>query len=485
MGSLSPVVLNAIGMLAEHIRAPRTDLPAREWLKQHYNFTPHKGQVPVFEAIEGGNVNEMDVFSAKRSGKTYAVRHIALYETEGLSRRGWVLAPTWKLVDRIFMPMFHQIENSDVPIIEADRANRRIVTATGGVLEGLTWGSDFQIEGEGIHFCICDETQQMTPEVYDRIRARLVGDYLWVRIGSPAEEGQAFYEEHALELSEVLPTHRMFRWPAWFNPDPDIQETLRIARARLATLRKELGKDSPLYKRERAWYMRVYGGKSAKASDLAVPSFDPELQVRRCPYDDTLPVYLFIDPGYWPAHYAVGAYQPHPKGEALGLEPEPELDELWQIDEHYVQQTVTTDVIRELKGRPWWKGVDKAVIDVSARQTNRQTGIREVDVWQSMASFPVQSRFVPAMESLNTLRQWCADTRLFHDPSCKHTIKEYSLWKMRHTDGKEIPGEQWNDALQALSYGLVATYGYRDAPAKPIVWRRQVNVHNRRWAWRR
>jgi hypothetical protein len=385
----------------------------------------------------------------------------------------------------VFQPIFGLIRDSDVPIVEANEAERRIITATGGVLEGLTWGNPRQIEGEGIHFCICDESQQMTPDVYDRIKARLVGNYLWVRIGSPAEEGRSFYEEHALELSGAVPNHRVFRWPAWVNPDRDIQQMLRIERNRLATLRRELGKDASAYKQELGWYKRVYGGKSAKASDLAVASFDESVQVRPCPYDETLPVFLFIDPGYFPAHYAAVVCQPHAKGEALGVEPDPEVFELWQIDELYVQQVVTSDVIRELKGRPWWRNVERAVIDVSARQMNRQTGVREVDVWTSMVNFPVQSRFVAAMDSLNTLREWCASARLFHDPSCKHTIKEYGLWKMRRTDGQEIPGQAWNDALQALSYGLVALYGYRDTPAQPIEWRRQVNVANRRWAWRR
>jgi hypothetical protein len=487
--SYTPLVADALGMLREYIRAPRTSLPIRKWLDQKYNWHPHRGQDRILDLVEQalgteGFLNEIDVLAGKRSGKTELVKRIALYLTLGQSKRGWVLAPTWKLVDRIFQPMFDLIAASDVPILEADRTGRRITTSTGGVLEGLTWGAEFQIEGEGIHFCICDETQQMSPAVYDMIRARMVGNYLWVRIGSPAEEGRSFYEEHAMELADVLPNHRLFRWPTWLNPDEDIQQGLHIERQRLATLRKELGKDSPLYRRELAWYKRVRGGKTGKPSDLVIGSFDADIQVRPCPFDESLPVYLFIDPGYYPAHYAVTVFQPHLMGEALGLPIQPERKELWQIDEFYEQQRVTDSIIRELKGKPWWKNVDKAVIDVSARQTNRQTGIREVDVWQSMVGFPVLSQYVPAMESINTLRQWCANSRIFHDPSCKHTLKEYQLWKMRQTGGKEIPGEVWNDALQATSYGLVNLFGYTDVPAKPIVWHRQVNVDNRRTLWR-
>ncbi len=486
--TLSPLVRDALGSLAQYIQAPRTELPVREWLAQKYNWYPHAGQEPVFVEIERalgqeGYVNEIDLVCGKRAGKTELVIRLALYLTLGLSRRGWVLAPTERLAGRIFKPLFQMIEASDVPILEANESEMRIITSTGGVLEGMTWGNPKQIEGEGIEFCICDESQQLTDDIHSRISARLVGNYLWLRIGSPAEEGCSFYEEHALELSGVLPNHRMYRWPTWLNPDAKIQQMLRIERNNLRALRQELGPDHPAYKQRLGLFLRVYGGKSARPSDLVVSSFDEAVQVRPCPFDADLPVYLFVDPGWSPAHYAVCAYQPHPKGEALGVEVHPQQDELWQIDELYVQHTVTEDVIRELKGREWWANVEKAVIDVAARQTNRQTGMREIDVWTSLTPFPVLSQYVNLNESVGALRSWCAASRIFHDPAkCPHTIKEYSLWKM--TKGsRDIPGDDWNDALQATSYGLVKLYGHIDAPTEPIVWRRAVNTVNRRWAW--
>lgn len=483
MTDLSPLVKDALGSLAQYIRAPRTELPMREWLDKEYNIRPHVGQAPVYDAIDAGGVNEIDVIAGKRSGKTHLARNAALYQTIGLSRRGWVLAPSWKLVDRIYMPIFSQIASSSVPIIQADRTARIIATSTGGVLEGLTWGSDFQIEGEGIHFCITDEAQQMPEAVYDLIRARLVGNYLWIRIGSPADDGRSFYEERAMELASALSSHRIFRWPTWVNPDRDVQAVLHIERQRLVDLRRELGKENPVYKKELAWFMRIRGGRTAKASDLVIGSFDKDIQVRPCPFDENLPVYLFVDPGWSPAHYAVCAYQPHPKGEALEVAIEPGQDELWQIDELYVQQTVTEEVIRTLKGRAWWSNVEKAVIDVTARQTNRQTGRREIDVWVSMVGFPILSQYVNINESVGALRSWCAASRIFHDPSCKHTIREYSLWKMMRGN-RDIPGDAWNDALQATSYGLVKLYGHADRPTKPIIWQRHVNTEGRRWIWR-
>ncbi len=308
--TLSPLVRDALGSLAQYIQAPRTELPIREWLAQKYNWYPHRGQEPIFIEIERalqeeGYLNEVDIIGGKRSGKTASVNRLALYLTLGKSLRGWALAPTERLVGRIFKPLFQLIQASDVPIVEANESEMRIVTSTGGVLEGMTWGNPRQIEGEGIHFCICDETQQMTEDVYERIKARLVGNYLWIRIGSPAEEGRSFYEEHALELAGAIPNHRVFRFPTWYNPDGDIQQMLRIERQRLAALRKELGKDSAAYQKERAWFMRVYGGRSARPSDLVVSSFDAAVQVRPCPFDKDLPVYLFVDPGWSPAHYAV------------------------------------------------------------------------------------------------------------------------------------------------------------------------------------
>lgn len=56
------------------------------------------------------------------------------------------------------------------------------------------------------------------------------------------------------------------------------------------------------------------------------------------------------------------------------------------------------------------------------------------------------------------------EPRLFHHPRCKGTIAEYSKYVRRvesvHSSATELPVDRFNDALKALSYGLVANFGY-------------------------
>jgi len=60
--------------------------------------------------------------------------------------------------------------------------------------------------------------------------------------------------------------------------------------------------------------------------------------------------------------------------------------------------------------------------------------------------------------------------RLFHDPKCKHTIEEYSLYRYREIkEGRPIrekPIDACNHSLKAIAYGLVANFGFVNAPPR-------------------
>jgi hypothetical protein len=485
---------NAVSAMMSSIKMERDHAALREWLLAHESFKPHWGQGKVITAIEEG-FNEIDVRAGKRGGKSELARRIAKWGLIACSKRVWVLGPTWDIVDRMYRPLWDEVERAaqkkQIVILDRQRQSRLMRTQSGGLLEGVSWAAPEQIEGQGVDIVITDESQYLTQNVYDRIRARLEGDWLWIRIGSPAEEGASFYEENAyLSAIAHLPRYKgPISWPTWANPDKGIRMAVKTEIENLRALKKGLGKEHPLYKQRHSRFLAVYAGQSVRPSDVALPSFDSSIHVRPCPYDPDLPVYLAIDPGFYPSYYAVAVLQPHPQGTALHAESEKGLrqEELWQIDEIYLQHTIVDDVVTECQKREWWGSVKEAVIDVASRQTNNQTGQSQLTVWQQRGHFPIRAEVVSIEDGINTHRRWLSANRLFHDSiKCPNTIREYSLYKVRvrHIgDAKDAIIDRNNHIAKALAYFLVVHYGVTDTALKAVRWTRQISSPSRRlWA---
>ena len=479
----------AVSHFLAAVEIPRTSMTMEEWFAKKRSFKPHKGQQQVIDAINTKGVHEIDVIAGKRGVKSRLVMEIALYYIAGLSKRVWVLGPTWDIVDRIFQPLWELSEKESEVIVQRDSTSRLLRTGGGGLLEGVSWRTPEQIEGRGVHVVITDESQHLTQSITEKIRARLVGDWIWLRIGSPAESGSSYYEEMA-ETSAMaqMPSHRLVRWATWENPDSEVQATIQIAREDLDYLKNAVGIVHPAYVQRKRWYDGVYGGESVPPSDLVFTSFNKDTHISPCPFDKDLPVYLAIDPGHYPGYYAVCAFQPHPWGEKLGIvnEKTKTKQELWQIDEIYVQRWLTEEVINECKKRPWYDNVIKAVIDVAARRSDIQTGQSEIGVWQQKTGFPVYADWVSLGDGINTHRRWLLGNRIFHDrEKCMNTIREYGLYKMRAKqagDSREIPFDRHNHAMKAIAYFLVSQYGTSEPSQAPVSWTRSVPRPDRRIA---
>jgi hypothetical protein len=173
------------------------------------------------------------------------------------------------------------------------------------------------------------------------------------------------------------------------------------------------------------------------------------------------PVELAIDPGYAGA-YAVLAVQ------WIG-------DTVWVIDEVYYQFRVAEDVIDECMARPWWKQVTGGVIDIAGRQHQGQES--HVEIWGKRArkkdglGLGLRSNKVKIAQGIQRhktflINPFGGQARLFHDPRCKHTIREYGLYKYREmVDGKPIaeePIDADNHAMKALAYWLYDKFGATD-----------------------
>jgi len=169
---------------------------------------------------------------------------------------------------------------------------------------------------------------------------------------------------------------------------------------------------------------------------------------------------VWIDPGYQGA-YAVLAMQI--AGEVVR-----------QIDEVYARGIVVPDIIRECKARPWWRRVRGGVIDIAGAQ--HQGMESHVEAWHRLAGLGLRYQPVGIADGILRHRTFLADPatgqpRLFHDPRCVNTIREYGLYRYmevkENRPEREEPIDANNHAMKAIAYGLVANFGLVSGPRRP------------------
>jgi hypothetical protein len=170
---------------------------------------------------------------------------------------------------------------------------------------------------------------------------------------------------------------------------------------------------------------------------------------------------IWVDPGY------AGAYA------VLFLAIVGSL--VFQVDEVYARGKVGEQVIQEtLAKRDLFERVKRGVIDIAGRQHNAMES--QVELWQRLANLSLQSEAVPIADGIARHRTFLTDPRtlaprLYHDPKCVGTIREYGLYRYSESTEtrpeNELPIDRDNHAMKALAYGLSHKFGFVDRLTKP------------------
>lgn len=208
-------------------------------------------------------------------------------------------------------------------------------------------------------------------------------------------------------------------------------------------------------------FARTVAALRVPSRSLIFPEFSYAANVRPCPFDPSLPVHLWIDPGYYPSAYAVVPVQFHGP-------------EVWQIDEVYLNHHYHKQVINVCRAvdDPWWPNVARIAMDIAGKQHHADESGEEI--WANETGFKVHSNPVGIMAGISRHRSFLSPApRLFHDPKCKQTLNEYKLYKRRtDRDGNptsDEPIDDHNHSLKAIAYGLVDRFGFVDNRAPSLV----------------
>lgn len=329
---------------------------------------------------------------------------------------------------------------------------------------------------DGILAC---EASQLDFETFLRLRGRLAETRGWLLMSGTFESSLGWYVD-LYNLGQTPNDMELvsFSMPTWSNlavfpggrTDPEIQ-----------TLEKMMPAD---------WFMERYGGIPCPPKGLVFPEFRSHIHTgsdERFKFDPSAPVYIWVDPGY--AHvYAVLFAQKRGDGVVV-------------FDEVYERGFVTEDILTICQQKPWWgkAQIVGGAIDIAGTQHQAMSSPQEVwatrrdDIgWPGISLQAQKINIRDGIERVKTSLKVNPITNLpglFINANCKGLISEFGgcpspidsitrVYKWRlDRDGNvvgDVPDDKNNDAVKALTYGLVNLLGFTPKQVVPIqVFKRQ------------
>lgn len=210
-------------------------------------------------------------------------------------------------------------------------------------------------------------------------------------------------------------------------------------------------------------FLERFGGVPCPPRGLVLKEFRVTLHCGDFAFDDKLPVYLWVDPGYAKA-YAVEVAQI-------------KNDVVYAVDEVYEQGLTTEEVIQVCETRPWWKMVAGGAIDIAGRQ--HHAGPSAEEVWRTAGKVILNSQPVGIVDGIDRLRNFLKPNPITGLPSffvdnrcrgliaemggCPNPIEGLGKWLYKtDREGRvfsEVPDDKNNHACKAVIYGLVDRFG--------------------------
>ena len=304
----------------------------------------------------------------------------------------------------------------------------------------------------GILVC---EAAQLPYEIFLKLRGRIAEKRGWMVLSGTLEGSFGWYAEkyNEWQINGNAEDAHSFSLPSWENTFifPGGREDKEIK-----TLEATLPHDV---------FIERFGGLPCPPSMLIMKEFRNSLHVGDYSFDPECDVELWIDPGFAGA-YAVEVVQV-------------KNDIVYIVDEIYLQDYITEDIILITRKKPWISKVGAIVIDIAAKQ--HQAMPAPAEIWSKELNVPVRMNKVEVEAGIDRLRTFLMPDpvtklpQLFVNFNCHGFIAECGGGKSPVPGGgawlrdenTSQPLKKNNHALQAVIYGLVDRFGY--SRAKPRI----------------
>jgi len=426
-------------------------------------FIPSEAQEPILydehriETITGGI----------QSGKSTMLA-VKLASQFWLGDLYWIIGPDYEQCRREFgylIEIFQALNLIKPGSYSFPSHDQCVMKLPGGItVETKSAKYPDRIAGRSCDGIILCEPGQMPYEIMQRSLERLVAKDGWLMMAGTLEVSSDWFADKFKEYQNPgNPDGGIsFPMPTWSNTalfpggrtDPKIVQ-----------LEASLGPDR---------FQERCAGIPLKPRSLVFPEFKSIMHVGDVRIDQNEPVYIGVDPGYFPSVYAVVFLQ--------FIE-----DEIYVFDEIFVQHTGSEQIISMVAKKPYFSKIVGGAIDVGS--TQHHGGQPDYLIWTkpdknlAWPGIPLKARQIkPLNDAINRIRTFLRPHPLTGRPQihisgrCRGLLSEFGAckppegidgggaWKMKRDARGEIllperPEEEHCHAAKALIYAVVDRYG--------------------------
>ena len=218
-----------------------------------------------------------------------------------------------------------------------------------------------------------------------------------------------------------------------------------------------------------------FEGIPSRPSGLVFKLASEQLHIQPLEFDPDKPVQLWVDPGFTHA-YAVLCVQLYGR-------------DVHVFDLIYVNRHTHSQIVDLCSRAPWWRSVDRVVMDRAGRQKNAN-GESAEQVWRKEGHKHIRTNYVKILDGIDRINSFLLPNAATGHPSvliaprCKGLLCELGIgpppdgfrnmkaWRYPPDHGghlaSPLPLDEYNDACKALAYGLVDNFGYADDTRPPL-----------------
>ena len=455
--------------IGRHVLQLRND---PEWMAAVFGamgVSPNAAQWPIVDAFRAG-VRTLAIGGGERSGKSMIAAACAALdmgpESEDFGvcppRRYWIVGPDYRQCRAEFLYIHDALKALGalrrVSMPQSEASPWLLETVWNVILETRSSSRESKLATFTVYGAILAEAGQQSRVVLDKLLGRTSETRGWVALSGTLEGAAAWYDDILDEWQGLENKYSAvsFRLPTWTNTaiypggwnDPEIVRLRRLS--------------------DYEYFMERYGAKRIRVKGLVIPEFEYSIHARSLKADPTVPVELAIDPG---SHcYAVLFVQ------RFG-------DVVHVLDAVYEHNTIAQIVIPKVKRHPLFALVLRntsfhGVIDHAGSQ--HQANLSQVELWRD-AGVRLYHKYWMLEDTITAVRNHLrvdmetGDTQVYFNSDTMHTgiiaetrrakypLSEFSLWRWPEealqAGDRPTPIDRNNDAIKALGYYLLKTYG--------------------------